>query len=81
VLEPERGHRCPPQIENLARRIVWVLYEKTYCQSLQSLSLIDVSVDPDAATAIQFAVKRGWLLFEDGEYVRLTDKGRKLTSG
>lgn len=66
------------EAEALALHIMRALYASTEGRPQQWRSLAGISASAETAAAVDLAVKRGWLLFEGGHSICLTDEGRNL---
>jgi hypothetical protein len=62
--------------EAMAMAIIRLMHEATDGEAMQWRTLRRIDVDTDAAVAL--AVQRGWVLFDDGRGIALTDLGCQL---
>lgn len=65
------------QIETLARHLVRTLYTVTAGRPLQWRSLAGISDKNDTEAAVKYAVDKGWMLYQGGHSVCLTEAGRR----
>jgi hypothetical protein len=63
------------EVDQDARKFVKALYEATDGKSLQWRMIIGLS---SKQAAVDHAVEKGWILFEEGRNICLTDEGAAL---